>query len=149
MHQPYLLSLLVVMCGPVRSYWDCDIWVAVHIPYLDIAFCIFLWPLVCILIVLPALLVASVAVILTEIAAVYEDFLTFNTYGGNPLSCAVASSVLDVSCLHFAWLENEKGSRGKYYVKIKLCLCVVGKSRLAYTIFKRILMPCPGFSVIC
>eukprot|EP00117_Sycon_ciliatum_P018591 scpid52834/ scgid17129/ Alanine--glyoxylate aminotransferase 2, mitochondrial; (R)-3-amino-2-methylpropionate--pyruvate transaminase; Beta-ALAAT II; Beta-alanine-pyruvate aminotransferase; D-AIBAT len=31
-----------------------------------------------------------------EIASVYENFLTFNTFGGNPLSCAVASSVLDV-----------------------------------------------------
>lgn len=34
-----------------------------------------------------------------EIAASFAKGLHFNTFGGNPLACAVASSVLDVGIL--------------------------------------------------
>lgn len=34
-----------------------------------------------------------------EIGHSLAQALHFNTYGGNPMSCAVGSAVLDVSCL--------------------------------------------------
>jgi len=38
--------------------------------------------------------------VFSEIAASFAKGVHFNTFGGNPVACAIASSVLDVSILH-------------------------------------------------
>lgn len=57
-----------------------------------------------------------------EIALSMAKALHFNTYGGNPLACAVGSAVLDVGSLilmlYFSNFENKRKGTPLLYLKI-------------------------------
>ena len=54
-----------------------------------------------------------------DVAKTLAEALHFNTYGGNPMSCAVGSAVLDVSCyvyLFFLLLYSVTTQNSTFYV---------------------------------
>lgn len=61
-----------------------------------------------------------------EIALSMAKALHFNTYGGNPLACAVGSAVLDVGSLilmlYFSNFENKRKGTPLLYLKDQSCL---------------------------
>lgn len=66
--------------------------------------------------------------VLPEIAASFAKGVHFNTFGGNPVACAIASSVLDVSIVHssldqFCVSEQDPFSMFVTAVTIKTELC--------------------------
>lgn len=51
-----------------------------------------------------------------EIAASFAKGVHFNTFGGNPVACAIASSVLDVR-IHLLFV-NASGSSGEKFIVV-------------------------------